>query len=178
MITNKINPFKFLIQICYLFDVIFGFTFPLFFAAKGKSPIFVRWRIWAAPIASLRKQRRNRIRRCIRFAVTTTYRACLRLPPGNISQLIQSEATAFRVQFEGEIPPYHTLYWRGPVLWNFDGRTWKVPDFNISGSLAYSRTVTLVVRAWLAAWRQAGGDVGRTPYLEKPAPRAGPERNP
>ncbi len=46
------------------------------------------------------------------------------------------------------------------------------------GSLAYSRTVTLVVRAWLAAWRQAGGDVGRTPYLEKPAPRAGPERNP
>ena len=46
------------------------------------------------------------------------------------------------------------------------------------GSLAYSRTVTLVVRAWLAAWKGANGDVGRTPYLEKPAPRAAPERNP
>ena len=39
------------------------------------------------------------------------------MTPGNISKLIQSEATAFRVQFEGDIPPYSTLYWRGPVLW-------------------------------------------------------------
>ena len=37
------------------------------------------------------------------------------------------------------------------------------------GSLAYSHTVTDIVRAWLAAWRLGGGDVGRTPYLE-PAP--------
>ena len=62
------------------------------------------------------------------------------MTPGNISKLIQSEATAFRVQFEGDIPPYQTLYWRGPVLWAFDGRTWKVPDYNISGSLAYTRS--------------------------------------
>jgi hypothetical protein len=34
------------------------------------------------------------------------------------------------------------------------------------GSLAYSHTVTDIVRAWLAAWRLGGGDVGRTPYLE------------
>ena len=61
------------------------------------------------------------------------------MTPGNISLLIQSEATAFRVQFEGDIPPYGALYWRGPVLWTFDGRTWKVPEFTITGSQQYSR---------------------------------------
>ena len=33
------------------------------------------------------------------------------------------------------------------------------------GSLSYSRTVTHIVRAWLAAWGGAHGDLGRTPYL-------------
>ncbi len=61
------------------------------------------------------------------------------MTPGNISKLIQSEATAFRVQFDGEIPPYAVLYWRGPVLWIFDGRTWRVPEFSIAGSQEYSR---------------------------------------
>jgi len=61
------------------------------------------------------------------------------MTPGNISRLIRSEATAFRVQFDGDIPPYSTLYWRGPVLWAFDGRTWKVPEFSITGSLAYAK---------------------------------------
>lgn len=61
------------------------------------------------------------------------------MTPGNISQLIQSEATAFRVQFEGDIPPYNTLYFRGPVLWNFDGHRWSVPGFTISGSLDHAR---------------------------------------
>jgi hypothetical protein len=32
-------------------------------------------------------------------------------------------------------------------------------------SLSYSRSVTNTVRAWLACWRVAGGDIGRTPYL-------------
>ncbi len=35
------------------------------------------------------------------------------------------------------------------------------------GSLSYSRSVTDVVRAWLAVWEQAHGDMGRTPYLQK-----------
>jgi hypothetical protein len=33
------------------------------------------------------------------------------------------------------------------------------------GSLAWSRTVTAVVRAWCDAWRRGGGDLARTPYL-------------
>jgi len=32
------------------------------------------------------------------------------------------------------------------------------------GSLSYSRSVTNIVRVWLAAWQQAEGDMGRTPY--------------
>jgi hypothetical protein len=34
-------------------------------------------------------------------------------------------------------------------------------------SLAYSHTVTDLVRVWIAAWRQASGDLGRTPYLRR-----------
>jgi hypothetical protein len=49
-------------------------------------------------------------------------------------------------------------------------------------SLSYSQTVTDIARAWLAAWRAAHGDTGRTPYpLPKAAPSGeGPsqERNP
>lgn len=37
-------------------------------------------------------------------------------------------------------------------------------------SLAYSRSVTDIVRAWIAAWRLANGDLRRTPYLDKPIP--------
>ncbi len=33
------------------------------------------------------------------------------------------------------------------------------------GSLAYSHTVTDIVRGWLGAWSTAGGDLSRTPYL-------------
>jgi hypothetical protein len=35
------------------------------------------------------------------------------------------------------------------------------------GSLSYSRSVTDIVRIWLAVWNQAGGDMGRTPYSER-----------
>jgi hypothetical protein len=34
-------------------------------------------------------------------------------------------------------------------------------------SLAYSKTVTDIVRSWLDAWERAHGDMGRTPYLKR-----------
>ncbi|HKQ61250.1 MAG TPA: hypothetical protein VJS92_08150 [Candidatus Polarisedimenticolaceae bacterium] len=34
------------------------------------------------------------------------------------------------------------------------------------GSLCYSRSINDMVRLWLWAWRQAGGDAGRTPYAK------------
>ena len=48
------------------------------------------------------------------------------MAPGSLSQLTLSDAIAFRVDFQGDAPPRRTLYWRGPVLWDFDGRTWRL----------------------------------------------------
>jgi transglutaminase-like putative cysteine protease len=45
--------------------------------------------------------------------------------PGAISDLAVSEATAFRVRFDASIPPPEQRYWRGPVLHDFDGDTWR-----------------------------------------------------
>ncbi len=46
------------------------------------------------------------------------------MTPGSISLLSDSDEVAFRVNFEGEAPPPAELYWRGPVLWDTDGRKW------------------------------------------------------
>lgn len=47
------------------------------------------------------------------------------MSPGDISSLAMSEALAFRVRFLNGLPPAAELYWRGPVLGDFDGRTWR-----------------------------------------------------
>ena len=46
------------------------------------------------------------------------------MTPGSISKLSLSDAVAFRVQFNGKVPRRDQMYWRGPVLWAFDGRSW------------------------------------------------------
>lgn len=48
------------------------------------------------------------------------------MSPGSLASLSLSDEVAFRVQFEGPAPRSSTLYWRGPVLWDFDGRTWRM----------------------------------------------------
>jgi len=48
------------------------------------------------------------------------------MSPGSISALSLSDAIAFRVRFETESPPRAQLYWRGPVLSDFDGLAWRV----------------------------------------------------
>ncbi len=66
-----------------------------------------------------------------RFAGQTGFTDTLR--PGSISQLVQVDQTAFRVQFDQKIPEAESLYWRGLVLWDFDGKHWtqgKVPRHN------------------------------------------------
>ena len=52
--------------------------------------------------------------------------------PGQIAKLILSKETAFRVEFEKRRPPPSALYWRGPVLREFDGVTWSVGQENAS----------------------------------------------
>jgi transglutaminase-like putative cysteine protease len=45
--------------------------------------------------------------------------------PGDVSELSVSGAPAFRVIFDGPLPPATERYWRGPVMLDFDGRTWR-----------------------------------------------------
>ena len=47
------------------------------------------------------------------------------MAPGSMSKLSLSDAVAFRVTFNDKAPPREQMYWRGPVLWDFDGTTWK-----------------------------------------------------
>jgi transglutaminase-like putative cysteine protease len=47
------------------------------------------------------------------------------MTPGGISDLSESDAPALRVRFEGDPPPPQLRYWRGPVLHDFDGYTWR-----------------------------------------------------
>jgi transglutaminase-like putative cysteine protease len=48
------------------------------------------------------------------------------MSPGSMSQLSLSDEVAFRVQFHSPPPKPANLYWRGPVLWDYDGRTWTI----------------------------------------------------
>lgn len=82
------------------------------------------------------------------------------MAPGSISRLSQSDAVAFRVEFDGPVPRKSALYWRGPVLWFFDGRRWKGGFSSRSATLRYtalgkpvSYTVTLEPhnKPWLFA---------------------------
>lgn len=49
------------------------------------------------------------------------------MSPGRISRLSESNEIAFRVKFNDFIPEPSSLYWRGPVLWNFNGSQWTSP---------------------------------------------------
>jgi transglutaminase-like putative cysteine protease len=47
-----------------------------------------------------------------------------RMSPGSLSRLALSDDVAFRVVFHDTPPRRDQMYWRGPVLWDFDGQTW------------------------------------------------------
>lgn len=65
------------------------------------------------------------------------------MSPGDISDLAGSSDLAFRVSFNGDIPPADQLYWRGLVFSHFDGRRWS-PDENKVARMdwaEYARTI-------------------------------------
>lgn len=47
------------------------------------------------------------------------------MSPGDMSELFADDSPILRVRFDGVQPDSSALYWRGPVLWNFDGRAWE-----------------------------------------------------
>ena len=47
------------------------------------------------------------------------------MSPGSITELIGDDTPVMRVTFPEQQPPKNALYWRGPVLWQFDGVTWR-----------------------------------------------------
>lgn len=47
------------------------------------------------------------------------------MSPGDFNRLIQSDEIAFRADFSQRGIDTSQLYWRGPVLWDYDGRTWR-----------------------------------------------------
>lgn len=46
------------------------------------------------------------------------------MSPGGWLDLMADDDPALRAQFFGTTPSPDQMYWRGPVLWNYDGRTW------------------------------------------------------
>jgi len=77
---------------------------------------------------------------------------------GSIGQLSQSSATAFRVRFSDKEPTAEQRYWRGMVLWSFDGKTWSavptaVPPRRLSvvpeSRIDYELTMEATGQPWL-----------------------------
>ncbi len=82
------------------------------------------------------------------------------MTPGTLSNLSQSDAIAFRAKFTGNPPSRRGLYWRGPVFWDFDGKTWRSGfsrlnnDYQLDASgqpFDYEMTLEPHNRNWLFA---------------------------
>ncbi len=81
---------------------------------------------------------------------------------GTIASLALDDSVAMRIRFEGRPPPQQALYFRGPVLSDFDGREWRpqrnnlaarfgvLPNLAVSGTpLNYEVTLEPTNRPWL-----------------------------
>ncbi len=83
-----------------------------------------------------------------------------KMSPGSLSRLSLSDEVAFRVSYTGDPPRREQMYWRGPVLWDFDGRTWTsgkaaqtaAPQFTeLEQAIDYSVTLEPHNKTWLFA---------------------------
>lgn len=81
------------------------------------------------------------------------------MSPGSIAQLAQNADIAFRVRFDGPVPPKQKLYWRGPVMEQFDGITWRPYEGRhpaahldiLSPPISYETTLEAHNQRWLLA---------------------------
>ena len=81
---------------------------------------------------------------------------------GEVASLAMDDSVALRIRFEtpgGQEPPASVLYFRGPVLSQFDGRNWQadpmsdamaLPQLNVTGEpIRYQMLVEPSKRRWL-----------------------------
>ncbi len=81
------------------------------------------------------------------------------LEPGAIASLATSYEVAFRVDFDGDLPPPDQRYWRAQVFWRFDGRRWlphpamqqprRIGFAGVGKPVRYQITVEPHHRRWL-----------------------------
>ncbi|MFC5302685.1 transglutaminase TgpA family protein [Azospira restricta] len=82
------------------------------------------------------------------------------IAPGTISNLVLNGNIAFRVRFAGPPPDNARLYWRGPVMDEFDGLRWRPAQLgrleaatieHRGGTIAYETTLEPHNQRWLLA---------------------------
>jgi transglutaminase-like putative cysteine protease len=82
------------------------------------------------------------------------------MQPGSIRNLSESSEVAFRVSFDGTPPPLRELYWRGLVLTETDGRSWrrgtaqpggKDSFMPLAGPVRYDVTLEPSNKPWMPA---------------------------
>jgi transglutaminase-like putative cysteine protease len=95
------------------------------------------------------------------------------MTPGDISDLSVSGEVAFRVRFFGDVPPPAQRYWRGPVLHEFDGRSWRRPRAQafpdqavefLGDPVDYQITLEPTDRPWILALDMPAEWPGREAY--------------
>ena len=64
------------------------------------------------------------------------------MTPGDITSLARSSSVAFRVRFDDDAPAPAKLYWRGPVLADFNGRTWTMQAIEAQAESARTPATT------------------------------------
>jgi transglutaminase-like putative cysteine protease len=104
-----------------------------------------------------------------------------RMKIGDVASLMQVDEIALRVRFDDQPPPLGTLYFRGPVFSDFDGREWRTlrsgfpesmqlpADLGVRGDpVRYEVIQEPTSQPWLMvleATPRAPEIVGSTPYL-------------
>ena len=84
-----------------------------------------------------------------------------RMAPGTLTDLLTDDSPAFRVHFDGTLPPSQARYFRAIVLWDYDGTTWtrshradflRPADAQRDGApIDYTITIEPTDRRWLPA---------------------------
>lgn len=110
------------------------------------------------------------------------------MTPSEWIDLLADDTPALRASFLGEEPEPQQMYWRGPVLWDFDGATWReapwlraMPDARIEpGATTWEYELELepterehLVALELVREAPEGARLSRDHVLEVPRPLTG-----